>query len=502
MKINVSRFMKIFLFLCIVGILFSTELFAWSTVNGVAISTFTVNQLYPLLTSDGAGGAIIVWDDARNENEYDIYAQRVNSQGSTVWTTNGVAICTVKYGAPPAIISDDSGGAFITWADQYYENYYSIFAQHVNAQGSTLWTNQGVTITTTDTGYYPMLVSDSAGGVIIAWLDLRTSNPGTYAQRVNSQGSTLWTTNGVAICTVAKGGGYPEIASDGAGGAIMTWEDGRDASVDIFTGGEMNFIIYSQRVNGQGSTLWTNGGVLTGTAGGVSDKNALYPTIISDNMGGAFITEVITNSELMENGGPYTGNIYAQRVNSEGTVLWYTVSTSFYYTGEYPMLASDTAGGAYVTWYDYRSTTYPYESSTAQIYMQRVNSSGSTYWTLNGIVICTALQNPIYPMITEDGSGGAIVTWEDVANFTTDNIYAQHVNSTGSTLWTLNGVAISTAASNQINPTIISDGSGGAIITWAENNRENFLYNIYAQQVNGEGLVPVEDWYLYAGDWK
>jgi hypothetical protein len=48
------------------------------------------------------------------------------------------------------------------------------------------------------------------------------------------------------------------------------------------------------------------------------------------------------------------------------------------------------------------------------------------------------------------------------------NIYAKRVNSAGVVQWTAGSVAIFTAANDQLAPQIISDGSGGAIITWTD----------------------------------
>jgi hypothetical protein len=70
------------------------------------------------------------------------------------------------------------------------------------------------------------------GGAIVTWEDFRsgTSNGDIYAQRVNLAGGPQWTTDGVALCTAANNQYNPTIASDGAGGAIVTWSDGRSGS--------------------------------------------------------------------------------------------------------------------------------------------------------------------------------------------------------------------------------------------------------------------------------
>src|SRR6266481_6220801 len=87
--------------------------------------------------------------------------------------------------------------------------------------------------------------------------------------------------------------------------------------------------------------------------------------------------------------------------------------------------------------------------------------------------ICTDPNNQLGVSIASDGGGGAILTWQDNRNGTYD-IYAQRVSATGVAQWTANGVVVCAAASEQYAPTIVSDGAGGAIITWQDNRHGNF----------------------------
>ena len=64
----------------------------WAS-DGVPVCFTTGNQMYPVIVSDGAGGAIVAWYDGRSGND-DIYAQRVNASGTCLWAANGVALCT------------------------------------------------------------------------------------------------------------------------------------------------------------------------------------------------------------------------------------------------------------------------------------------------------------------------------------------------------------------------------------------------------------------------
>src|SRR4029453_11016407 len=51
-------------------------------------------------------------------------------------------------------------------------------------------------------------------------------------------------------------------------------------------------------------------------------------------------------------------------------------------------------------------------------------------WPADGRAICTASDWQWFPAITEDGAGGAIISWED-SRSGQSNIYAQRVTGTG-----------------------------------------------------------------------
>jgi hypothetical protein len=441
---------------------------AWSGDSAVntAICTASYDQDHAQITSDGSGGAIITWEDCRSGSTYDIYAQRVDSAGNVLWSGNGVAICTASYSQwAPQITSDGSGGAIITWYDQRSGgSNYGIYAQRVDSAGNVLWSGNGVAIcTASGDKLNPQITSDGSAGAIITWQDGRSlSNFDIYAQRVDSAGNVLWSVNGVPICTASYDQALPQITSDGSAGAIITWQDGRSLG---------NYDIYARRVDSAGNVLWSDNGVAICTALG----NQLNPQIISDGLGGAMIT--------WQHSGPISVDIYAQRVDSSGAVQW-TANGVAICTASFdqylPQIISDGSGGVIITWEDYRSL------SNNDIYAQRVDSSGAVQWTANGVAICTASGNQEDAQITSDGLGGAIITWVDYRSGSNFDIYARWVDSAGAIQWTADGVAICTASGDQYWAELISDGSGGAIITWQDvRNGSNF--DIYAQRVDSSG---------------
>ncbi|MHA1275314.1 MAG: hypothetical protein ACTSQS_18065, partial [Promethearchaeota archaeon] len=309
------------------------------------------------------------------------------------------------------------------------------------------------------------IVSDGFGGAIITWDDYRQGdNYDIYVQRINSSGSVQWATNGVPICNLKKNQVIPDIISDGLGGAIITWYDNRSLDYDI----------YVQHINSAGVVQWGPNGTAICTAVG----EQTFPEIISDGLGGAIITW-----RDYRNGNDF--DIYAQRINSAGVIQWALNGTSICTTTGhqlYPQIVSDGLGGAIITWFDNRTSDY-------DIYAQRINSQGIAQWTANGIIICNAAGNQYYPKTSEDGSNGALISWEDYRGGTNSDCYVQRVSATGVIQWNLNGVAACTALGDQRKFRMVNDGSGGVIVAWEDYRAGIFFSDIYAQRI-GTSAAP------------
>jgi hypothetical protein len=145
-----------------------------------------------------------------------------------------------------------------------------------------------------------------------------------------------------------------------------------------------------------------------------------------------------------------------------------------------PRLINDGAGGVIMVWNDERL-------NSSDIYAQRLDASGQALWAPNGVPVCSIWDTQNQVRLVSDGAGGAIVTWYDQR--TGQGIYAQRVSAAGTPLWTLNGVAICSSApgSGRGEPCIAGDGAGGAIISWRDDRAGNS--DIYVQRVDANGNV-------------
>ncbi|HEU4365511.1 MAG TPA: T9SS type A sorting domain-containing protein [Candidatus Krumholzibacteria bacterium] len=363
------------------------------TADGVGVCTVSNNQYAPVVVPDGAGGAIVAWYDFRALN-YDIYAQHLDANGNALWTGGGIAILAGQYNQyNPMIVSDGVDGAIVAWVDLRNGNA-DIFARRVTGAGTLLWAPSGVALCTNAFDQLDAaLVSDEAGGAIVAWRDARNGGWDVFAQRVDAGGSTLWPANGAAVCTAANDQLHHAVACDGAGGAVIAWDDARGATVDI----------YAQRMDAVGSALWTPHGVPLCAAA----SNQTRPSVVCDGASGAIVA--------WEDARAGNTDLYAQRVDAGGLTQWNADGTALCTAaGEQvtPLAVADGSGGAVLAWKDSRS-------GNADLYAHRVDASGGTPTgaggplRVPGLIVSPGYPNPFARTIRFDvGAAGAAVTME------------------------------------------------------------------------------------------
>jgi hypothetical protein len=347
------------------------------------------------ITSDGAGGAIIVWEDARLPHCCRIFAQRVDANGAVKWTPNGIPISPPvtnsigPIGEPPRVVSDGAGGAIIAYFDEQ-EDPTPLAVQRVDANGQAIWGSGGVKAGFPATNNFAM-TPDGYGGAILAWTENFFD---IFAQRISDSGQILWDTDGMQVTNDPYFQWFPDLVSDGNGGAIITWGDERNHPPGDIGGCDMasgNCDIFAQRIDAVGQILWQENGIPISIAQG----NQFLPQIVEDGSQGAIIAWQDCRAVLGE---PVCmGNLqcpclfgmdtFAQRIDATGQILWQPdgspVSIAPENQGVHSgtplnpgfFIASDGLGGAILAWPDGRTNTCAMLSgviSDCDLYTQRV----------------------------------------------------------------------------------------------------------------------------------
>ncbi|MEO2003138.1 MAG: hypothetical protein ABGY41_03475 [Candidatus Poribacteria bacterium] len=381
------------------------------------------NPLFPTSVPGRDGGFLVVWEDRRGADP-DLYGQACDAEGSPLWESGGRPLAAWPRTQEQAItMADGDGGFFLAWLDSR-DNRRDIYLQHYDATGRPMWLPEdGRPICThPDLKANHRLVPDGRGGVYITWTDLRTGLLDVYGQRVTGAGTRLWEADGRYICR-ADGHQYDPITSaDGAGGVVVVWTDIVDS----------RFRVTGQRMSGEGHRLWREDGV---------------PACLARSHQGS------------------------------------------------PVVVESDDGSALVFWVDYRHDDGSY--TALDVYGQRLTPEGHRAWGPGGIRLCEADGSQRNIVGVSDGEGGAYVAWvdtRDTSDSSSDDIYVQRVDADGALLWGADARPVGVGPGVQRGP-VVSVRDGHLWVAWHDYRRETgseTLQDIYAQSYDPAGVAAFE----------
>nr|MDO8086013.1 hypothetical protein [Candidatus Sigynarchaeum springense] len=421
---------------------------------------------------DGEGGAIIVWDDGRGLDK-DIYMQRVNVEGESLWTKNGSVLCEfTENQMRPAICSDGAGGIIAAWRDERNSINSGIYAQHVWKNGSIHWNNQGVTVVPVSHNHVlPRICPDGDGGAYIAWLHPMFGQFTIRLQRVLKNGTLAWPgINGTAICTIVGPFGDPSILVDDNGDALISW-------------GVSN-MIFIQKVTSSGTPEWDIDGRLLCF---MPEGYRFSPVSCLDGSNGAFIAWPDSRDGDLD--------IYIQRVNQAGTILL-SPNGSLIAGGandqDYPKLVSDGGTGAFLAWQDDKDGI-----SRDDVYIQRVNANGGRMWGPDGVQLCSFPGDKEDIDVAPDGAGGCGVVWSAYYPDVEPDIYAQWLDANGQKQWEANGKRICGSPGEQSYPVIVNNAPKSFFYVWEDyrnsisSNSDVYAFGFYTAPTTPEDLAAL-----------
>lgn len=401
----------------------------------------------PSACTDGAGGAIVVYELTFLEGEHvgdvDIVAQRVNGDGELLWNDGErpqPVGSTKGMETRPVAVSDGAGGAIVVYEWLGDGDDTDILAQRIDASGEAMW-NEGETPSVVAASDYaerrPVVVSDGAGGVVVVfeWVG-DDGNTDVMAQRVASDGTAIWNDGTVAVdisATTHAERNHSAVA-DGAGGVLVAFEleflDGKyKGDVDVV----------AQRVSADGARLW-NGGeepVLVSTGAGIERR----PAAASDDAGGII---VVFEYEPLE--GEHAGDIdvLAQRVSGGGELLWNdgerasVVSTSAQLERQVLALPDGRGGALLVYEQEFRAGEH---GGDIDVTAQRISEDGELLWEdgERSKLVAGSEWLERAPLAVPDGERGLIVfMWAIGAEGKyegDEDILAARVSRSGELLW-------------------------------------------------------------------
>ncbi len=417
------------------------------------------------------GGAIYVWSDTQL-GERDLWAQKVDASGNLVWGEPILIDGKVDRQEDPVITRTSDGNYIIAWIDFAFDLDGDVYAQKINDAGQLLWQEGGKPVCTIPGMQLGLnMEADMDGGAFIIWGDSRNPSKDLYAQRISSTGDPLWTVDGIPV---ADGNGdevQNTMLPDGQGGMMLAYTHTYVGESDI----------YAKHFDANGIMTW-------------GDTMSLA---VADGSQSGVRLAALTGGEFMFTWADHRAgdpNIYAQKVNIAGQKLWpdpYIVYTDHDQDPpaqqKNPRIQATSDNAAVIVWEDFRL-----DAQGGDLFAQKISADGTKLWAEDGIALTTAPFAQIGQRMAADTNGGVYVVWDDLrnGNAPNDDIYAQHLSSTGTELWTAGGKAICTAANAQ-NGGLVKVSDGDVFINWMD--IRNGSIGIYYQVLDASGNISLAE---------
>lgn len=437
-----------------------------------------IDSLYGIkVVGDGTGGAIIVYEDKLGGN---IYVQKISPDGKFLWGQDGVLLGRGNkqfYSFQSIhVVSDGSEGAIISWPETISQATINIVyhISKVDASGQIVWQRDYDHVIT-------LLISDGSGGVIASY---SPDGQTLVLIRIDSSGNLAW---GEREVLLSLPGSAWQIASDGVGGAVIAWKETQYPSTAEPGTARAIDTLFAQRVDVEGEFLWGNesgNGMLVYK----SPENVWIDSIevTADGLGGVVLTYYqVTEDPTVEPGHRQTWDIITQRIDAGGSLLWQSEGVPLEITKSNPNavpmspeLTGDGSGGVIIIWRDTRRDA----AGEASVYAQRIDENGNLLWQAGGVKVSSTSLNP-HPQIISDNSGGAIISY----SFQADGriLRLQKLDGDGNRQWQENGISIT--EKGFAGYSIAPDGIGGVIIGWGVSRSTFGSEKAYVQRVNADG---------------
>jgi hypothetical protein len=373
------------------------------------------------LTTDAQGNAVLTFSDLRSGNEIDVQAYKIAPNGHMCWGPNGISLSENEDFEPtPRVVEATNGDLVFAWQRVTSPTSGSIMLQRLTPGGTPLLPSGGLPIFTSASeipGDCQIIAAD-AGHVIVAWLTDLTSPCSTRhiaADKITPNGSSSWG----EPATVCDHGTVPiahspYLCSDGAGGAVITWDL-------LFAGCPSTVNGYIQHLAATGAELLPHNGALLSTS---TTRLQTHPAAAYCPKTGEFYA-----CWLERDAGQVYCGLYAQKLAPGGQRLW----------GEegLPLLPLEDAWKEPPRAVTYRDglMIYLLEEQTTPAGTCRLSGfhlapDGSSLFPQTPLILSTPLANKLRLSLATDAVGGAYLAWQD-GRTGSDDIYAQNVHPSG-----------------------------------------------------------------------
>jgi len=430
------------------------------------------------------GGYLFVWAEGATGD--DVYAQKLDNFGNRVWSGLGVQLD--GNGAEDCqhlslqVVPDGFGGVYVIWISADFSSSW-IAVNHIDGTGTLLFPAPLVLLQS----HYATMPSgavDSNGDLLIGVaMSIELPVIELFAAKVTYDGMMPWGTNGtVLVCDASGREEDVHLVTDATGlGAYVFWGDGRN--------GNDEWNIWLQHLTGEGHATLDSNGVRLCTAPGGQIGLRVCPSINEGERDGTLLCWLDRRSSV------FAEEIYGQKLGMDAQPEWETngvVICGGTDENEWDrsdlQLSSDGAGGALCAW----RIEHDNQFESANLNMQRVDSSGLALWQECGMIVSDAPWQQ-YDHLLQLLVDKAILTYTDRQNGSSE-IRGQALQvGDGARQWEESGREIAEmgtgrGSTNDYSLEAVALGGERIAVVWEDGRRIRNGSRLYFQVLNSFGM--------------
>ena len=512
----------------------------WSGV--VATRAACGEYVWLKLCKDGEGGGYVCWVASRilmPQQAGGIYIQRFNATDGLVWA-QPVVVNPDSLGAAESALAlsmnqESADGCIIAYRRESGTGHpASLRLQKISPEGAILWSDSGISVCVSAGATYeyfsPGILSDGAGGAIVAWQHILDDTNPSYVRSIRvvkmlGNGTFDWSGScGIQVSLDTLCHSQPAISSLDPSHALIVWSNSENGVagikgqvLDIATGSlllppagvsltrglndELGDLASIPLINGRTAILWED------------DREWLYngPTRIYFK-----ILDSLGQSDQAVNGDSLTSHENGMTIYQS---LWST--------------CTDAAGGFYAVYEDYRSNNMSMRAAHVNVNGQSVGDPtgqlilqlGPTYhypsvvystgdsqsgmyltWELDDTIHLArfdSLLSPTWPApervpsegrnslpfgLAANTDGSCFVGWYDGTYYDSLDVHLAKYLPNGQCAWTRALTEVMLISESTLSPKLVSDNEDGVYVCWLELTQSEDYFDLYAQHVTSDSV--------------
>ncbi len=361
--------------------------------------------------------AIIVTNDIRDGDDWDIFAYSIATDGTFNWGDDGIQLS--ENGLTDVgqwIQTTSDGNVYIAWQQETDDGTGQVVIHGLDEDGEDVFNDGEITVDMLYTVSIPRMAETSDGFLLLYLVQQSTSFMGArsmYLQRYSTSGEAQWEDEGAAVHTTSGIGPWhrPDLVSDGDDGAVIYWYDSHSGNTNH---------VYVQHVDSDGNISWDADGVQVSTANTAQTSPTL--AYVPDT-GNFYVFYPFTNTGQTESG------FGAQYFNADGERQWDDSGVVLSELGgaqhSQPSAFALNDGSAIVMYLEYEDATH------MRVKAIKLNTDGEEVWDTSPVELTTTTATRSDLMATKIVSEQIVGVWGN-GDVETSDIYLQNVNPDGS----------------------------------------------------------------------